>query len=69
MSEILSNQSGAALIIDYGKATKSNFTLRGIRKHEFVNVLEKPGEVDLSVDVDWDELKTQITQKKNRKLI
>jgi NADH dehydrogenase [ubiquinone] 1 alpha subcomplex assembly factor 7 len=69
MAEILSNQSGAALIIDYGKAVKSNFTLRGIRKHEFVNVLEKPGEVDLSVDVDWNEIKMQVNEKKNRKII
>jgi NADH dehydrogenase [ubiquinone] 1 alpha subcomplex assembly factor 7 len=63
ISEILSTRSGACLIIDYGQEKKTKYTLRGIYKHKFVNVLEKPGEVDLSVDVDWDEIKRQVHYK------
>lgn len=50
--------AGAALIIDYGPANEipSN-SLRGIYKHKFVSPFYKPGEVDLSIDVDFENLK------------
>lgn len=50
--------AGAALIIDYGPSdeTPSN-SLRGIYKHKFVSPFYKPGEVDLSIDVDFSNLK------------
>jgi NADH dehydrogenase [ubiquinone] 1 alpha subcomplex assembly factor 7 len=45
---------GAALLIDYGSATSSRaWTLRGIRRHAFVDPLSDPGDVDLSADVDF----------------
>ncbi|KAI9723080.1 MAG: hypothetical protein M1828_004328 [Chrysothrix sp. TS-e1954] len=46
--------SGAALIIDYGpqSVTPGN-SLRGIRAHERVSPFTKPGQVDLSADVDF----------------
>ncbi|GEQ68465.1 hypothetical protein JCM33374_g2133 [Metschnikowia sp. JCM 33374] len=49
---------GAALIIDYGPAAEipSN-SLRGIYKHKFVSPFFRPGEVDLSIDVDFGNLK------------
>lgn len=46
--------SGAALIIDYGPAdTVPISTLRGIQAHRTVSPFTKPGQVDLSADVDF----------------
>ena len=56
----LSAHGGAALIVDYGfapgesSAATGRPSLRGIRGHAFTaSVLEAPGEVDLSADVDF----------------
>ncbi|EMR10001.1 hypothetical protein PNEG_01759 [Pneumocystis murina B123] len=62
ISKILLNNSntayGSALIIDYGPSdTIPIHTLRGIRSHRIVSPFEKPGEVDLSSDVDFQALK------------
>lgn len=49
--------SGAALIIDYGTmSTIPINSLRGISKHRLVSPFERPGEVDLSADVDFNAL-------------
>lgn len=49
--------SGAALIIDYGPmSTVPINSLRGISKHRIVSPFERPGEVDLSADVDFTAL-------------
>jgi SAM-dependent MidA family methyltransferase len=48
----------AALIIDYGHDHPSTASLRGIQKHTFVpNVLSEPGDIDLSIDVDFQTLR------------
>ena len=60
---IASQKSGAALIVDYGSDTIPINTLRGIRKHEFVSPLESPGDVDLSVDVDFTGFKERVEGK------
>lgn len=46
--------AGAALIVDYGLSydVPAN-SLRGIKDHKIVNPFLQPGEVDLSVDVDF----------------
>lgn len=50
--------SGAALIVDYGTANEIPLnSLRGIYKHKFVSPFYKPGDVDLSIDVDFENLK------------
>ncbi|KAG5420330.1 hypothetical protein I9W82_002211 [Candida metapsilosis] len=52
------NSLGAALIIDYGVVDQiPENSLRGIYKHKFVSPFYKPGEVDLSIDVDFTNLK------------
>lgn len=50
--------AGGALVIDYGisQGVPDN-TLRGIYKHKFVSPFFKPGDVDLSIDVDFENLK------------
>lgn len=48
---------GAALIIDYGyKDVIGGETFQAVRRHKSVDVLERPGEVDLSAHVDFGAL-------------
>lgn len=57
-SSTKSETKGSILIVDYGLASEvpSN-SLRGIYKHKIVSPFIKPGEVDLSIDVDFQNLK------------
>ncbi|CAJ0755557.1 4556_t:CDS:2 [Entrophospora sp. SA101] len=54
------NKGGAALLIDYGQDFIQGDTLRAIRNHKFINPMSSPGEVDLSVDVNFQYLKEAI---------
>lgn len=59
MVQLLNNSNkGAILVIDYGTSNEipSN-SLRGIYQHKFVSPFWNPGEVDLSIDVDFENLK------------
>lgn len=65
ISHRIVDTQGAGLIVDYGflsdmKPTEENKgkldTFRGYRKHAQVDVLEYPGETDLTADVDFDFL-------------
>lgn len=59
MVQLFNNSNkGAILVIDYGTANEipSN-SLRGIHQHKFVSPFWNPGEVDLSIDVDFENLK------------
>jgi NADH dehydrogenase [ubiquinone] 1 alpha subcomplex assembly factor 7 len=48
---------GAALIIDYGRNQSGiGATLQAVRGHEKVDVLDRPGETDLSAHVDFEAL-------------
>ena len=49
-------QNGAALIIDYGDASGSGDTFQAVRGHEYVDVLENPGAVDLTVHVNFGDI-------------
>jgi SAM-dependent MidA family methyltransferase len=50
----LRNAPGAALFIDYGHfPSAGGASLRGVRHHQPVGVLEAPGSADLSADVDF----------------
>jgi SAM-dependent MidA family methyltransferase len=53
----LAQFTGAALVIDYGDVPRpASATLRAVRAHRPVGVLEAPGSADLSADVDFDSL-------------
>ena len=53
----LAMMGGGALIIDYGHVRSSpGDTLQAIRAHGFTNVLESPGESDLTSHVDFEAL-------------
>lgn len=50
----LANSGGAALIIDYGHSAPGlGDTLQAVRGHQYADVLEQPGEADLSAHVDF----------------
>jgi NADH dehydrogenase [ubiquinone] 1 alpha subcomplex assembly factor 7 len=53
----IATQGGAALFIDYGH-TETGFgdTLQAVRAHKVANVLEDPGEADLTAHVDFEML-------------
>ncbi|KAL4171147.1 hypothetical protein KRP22_009245 [Phytophthora ramorum] len=57
MAKRISQSGGGALIVDYGYDHPSELSLRGIKNHEFVSVLREPGDVDLSIDVDFATLR------------
>lgn len=70
-SELLKENSGAALFIDYGHS-KTNFgdTVQAMRAHGFADILEEPGLADLTAHVDFDALsKTAVTAGMNVKPI
>lgn len=48
---------GAALVVDYGQEAVPLNLLRGIYKHRFVLPFFSPGNVDLSIDVDFGALR------------
>lgn len=55
--KIASAPAGAALFIDYGEDYSQSDTLRGFRKHKQEHVLSKPGECDITADVDFSALR------------
>ncbi|KAJ3416546.1 hypothetical protein HDV05_001283 [Chytridiales sp. JEL 0842] len=60
IAERIQKDRGAALFVDYGKEMISEASVRGIRKHEFTSILSRPGEVDLSADVDFATLREAV---------
>jgi SAM-dependent MidA family methyltransferase len=58
---------GYVITVDYGDEAVNLFgshgrregTLRGFRRHQFANVLENPGEQDITTTVDWTYVKRQ----------
>ncbi len=57
LGHLISDQGGAALVIDYGhrKSAMGN-TLQAMKAHAFCNALETPGEVDITSHVDFEAL-------------
>ena len=53
----IAKQGGAALVIDYGHLkSAAGDTLQALRAHEFVSVLDTPGEADITAHVDFEAL-------------
>ncbi|MGV8831016.1 MAG: class I SAM-dependent methyltransferase [Devosia sp.] len=63
LANTISTQGGAILAVDYGYArTQTGETLQGVRRHQYADVLDAPGEVDLSAHVDFEALGTVATK-------
>lgn len=57
ISQRLTNQGGAALIIDYGpRELRSGATLQALKDHKKVDPFDHPGEADLTAHVDFEML-------------
>lgn len=57
IATFIRRNGGAGLIIDYGHALSfAGDTFQAVRKHKFVDVLDHPGESDLTSHVDFEEL-------------
>ena len=57
LARTISTQGGALLAIDYGYGmTQTGETLQGVRRHAYADVLEAPGETDLSAHVDFEAI-------------
>ncbi len=53
----LADHGGAALIIDYGYApSQPGDTIQAVRNHQYCDILESPGEADLTAHVDFDAI-------------
>ena len=55
VAEVIARKGGAALIVDYGYDAEAGFgeTLQAVSAHQYANVLEAPGDADLSAHVDF----------------
>src|SRR5205814_113287 len=54
---LLARVNGAALIIDYGHLkSAAGDTLQAVRMHQQVNILDSPGEADLTAHVDFEAM-------------
>lgn len=57
LAATISAQGGVLLAIDYGYGrTQTGETLQGVRRHAYADVLDAPGEIDLSAHVDFETL-------------
>jgi SAM-dependent MidA family methyltransferase len=55
IAEVIARKGGAALIVDYGYGADAGFgeTLQAVAAQKYANVLEAPGDADLSAHVDF----------------
>lgn len=53
----------AGLIIDYGDENGTGETLQAVKQHKFINILDHPGECDLTAHVDFGALKVTFPDK------
>jgi SAM-dependent MidA family methyltransferase len=55
IAEVIAHKGGAALVVDYGYGAEAGFgeTLQAVFDHRYANVLEAPGDADLSAHVDF----------------
>ena len=58
LAEHIHRNSGAALIIDYGKEDNIGNTLQAVMKHKYTDPLSYPGESDLTCFVDFEAIKS-----------
>ena len=56
LAAMVSKSGGAALVIDYGQEGSAD-SLRGFSKHQQVHFLSRPGQVDVTADVDFAALR------------
>jgi len=65
LTERISKDPGAVLVIDYGYDKWVTPTLQGIKDHGYVDPLQEPGDADLSHYVNFAALSAAIEQRKD----
>lgn len=63
VAELLTRNGGAALIVDYGQEGSTD-SIRAFSRHNQVNVLSRPGQVDVTADVDFAALRHAVNVKR-----
>jgi NADH dehydrogenase [ubiquinone] 1 alpha subcomplex assembly factor 7 len=58
LCERIIKQGGSSLIIDYGHEGQKEDTLRGFKNHKLVEILDNPGEIDITADVNFSHLRS-----------
>ena len=56
IGQIINNEGGCALIIDYGDWHSLGSTLQAVKSHKVAKIFDRPGEVDLTCHVDFEAL-------------
>ncbi|NBT30998.1 MAG: class I SAM-dependent methyltransferase, partial [Rhodobacteraceae bacterium] len=56
IAEIIAQNGGAALLIDYGAGPSLGDTFQALENHRFTDPFAAPGEADLTAHVDFTEL-------------
>lgn len=64
VSNIISKNKGAALIMDYGENFTQGDSIRAFKKHSQVHFLSEPGKVDITTDVDFKACAISAKKKK-----
>jgi NADH dehydrogenase [ubiquinone] 1 alpha subcomplex assembly factor 7 len=62
IAQLLSKNGGSALIVDYGQDGSTD-SIRAFSRHQQVHVLRRPGEVDVTADVDFAALRHAVNAK------
>ncbi len=54
LAKVIAKQGGSILAVDYGYGqTQTGETLQGVRRHAYADILDAPGETDISAHVDF----------------
>ena len=56
IGQIINNEGGCAIIIDYGDWHSLGSTLQALKSHKYTKIFDQPGEVDLPCHVDFESL-------------
>ncbi|XP_037813307.1 protein arginine methyltransferase NDUFAF7 homolog, mitochondrial [Lucilia sericata] len=67
LADRFETNGGIGLIVDYGHFGEKSDTLRAFKKHELFNPLKAPGTADITVDVDFRQMK-RVAEKDNKVL-
>ncbi|KAI0566777.1 Protein arginine methyltransferase NDUFAF7 [Gracilaria domingensis] len=68
LAESINQRGGAALLIDYGSDTITKDTVRALSKHDVADVLARPGECDVTADVNFSHLRHGVSSVPSMRL-